>query len=83
MIPGDVTLTLDIRGPHDQPLDALLDTLLKEAQAIASRRQLRFSAEEFYRIAATACDSGLQQVLSEAGAGGAGAFVDAAERRRA
>lgn len=65
VIPGDVTLTLDIRGPHDQPLDALLDTLLKEAQAIASRRQLRFSAEEFYRIAATACDSGLQQVLSE------------------
>lgn len=66
VIPGDVTLTLDIRGPHDQPLDALLDTLLKEAQAIASRRQLRFSAEEFYRIAATACDSGLQQVLSAA-----------------
>ncbi|WP_433667751.1 allantoate amidohydrolase [Klebsiella michiganensis] len=66
VIPGDVTLTLDIRGPHDQPLDGLLDTLLNEAQAIASRRQLRFSAEEFYRIAATACDSGLQQVLSEA-----------------
>lgn len=66
VIPGDVTLTLDIRGPHDQPLDALLDTLLNEAQAIASRRQLRFSAEEFYRIAATACDSGLQQVLSAA-----------------
>jgi allantoate deiminase len=66
VIPGEVTLTLDIRGPQDQPLDALLDTLLNEAQAIASRRQLRFSAEEFYRIAATACDSGLQQVLSEA-----------------
>ena len=66
VIPGDVTLTLDIRGPHDQPLDALLDTLLKEAQAIASRRQLRFAAEEYYRIAATACDSHLQAVLSEA-----------------
>ena len=66
VIPGEVTLTLDIRGPNDQPLDALLDTLLMEAQAIASRRQLRFSAEEFYRIAATACESGLQQVLSEA-----------------
>ena len=66
VIPGEVTLTLDIRGPNDQPLDALLDTLLTEAQAIAARRQLRFSAEEFYRIAATACESGLQQVLSEA-----------------
>ena len=66
VIPGDVTLTLDIRGPHDQPLDALLETLLTGAQAIAAQRQLQFSAEEFYRIAATACDSGLQQVLSEA-----------------
>ena len=66
VIPGEVALTLDIRGPKDQPLDALLDTLLNEAQAIASCRQLRFSAEEFYRIAATACESGLQQVLSEA-----------------
>ncbi|MDU7424853.1 MAG: M20/M25/M40 family metallo-hydrolase, partial [Pseudomonas aeruginosa] len=66
VIPGEVTLTLDIRGPKDQPLDALLDTLLNEAQAIASCRQLRFSAEEFSRIAATACESGLQQVLNEA-----------------
>lgn len=66
VIPGDVTLTLDIRGPHDQPLEALLETLLTGAQAIAAQRQLQFSAEEFYRIAATACDSGLQQVLSEA-----------------
>lgn len=66
VIPGDVTLTLDIRGPHDQPLEALLETLLTGAQAIAAHRQLQFSAEEFYRIAATACDSGLQQVLSEA-----------------
>lgn len=72
VIPGEVALTLDIRGPKDQPLDALLDTLLTEAQAIAARRQLRFSAEEFYRIAATACDSGLQQVLSEAVQAGQG-----------
>ena len=66
VIPGEVTLTLDIRGPNDQPLDALLSRLLASAQEIAARRQLQFSAEEFYRIAATACDSKLQQVLSEA-----------------
>jgi allantoate deiminase len=36
VIPGDVTLTWIFGGRHDQPLDALLDTLLKEAQAIAS-----------------------------------------------
>lgn len=66
VIPGDVTLTLDIRGPNDQPLDALLTWLLERAQAIADRRHLQFSANEFYRIAATPCDSGLQRVLSEA-----------------
>ena len=66
VIPGEVTLTLDIRGPNDQPLDALLSRLLASAQEIAARRHLQFSAEEFYRIAATACDSKLQQVLSEA-----------------
>lgn len=66
VIPGEVQLTLDIRGPQDAPLTALLDELLGEAQAIAGRRQLRFAAEEYYRIAATACDSHLQAVLSEA-----------------
>lgn len=66
VIPGEVTLTLDIRGPNDRPLDALLTTLLTRGEEIAARRQLRFRAEEFYRIAATACDSGLQQVLSAA-----------------
>lgn len=66
VIPGEVMLTLDIRGPNDQPLDALLNRLLASAQEIAARRQQQFSAEEFYRIAATACDSELQRVLSEA-----------------
>ena len=46
-------------------LTALLEELLGQAQAIAGRRQLSFAAEE-YRIAATACDSHLQAVLSEA-----------------
>ncbi len=59
-------MTLDIRGPQDAPLTALLEELLGQAQAIAGRRQLSFAAEEYYRIAATACDSHLQAVLSEA-----------------
>ncbi|EOC4228969.1 ABC transporter permease subunit [Klebsiella pneumoniae] len=37
-----------------------------QALRIAGRRQLSFAAEEYYRIAATACDSHLQAVLSEA-----------------
>lgn len=66
VIPGEVTLTLDIRGPSDEPLEALLNALLGQAQAIAERRHLQFSAETFYRIAATACDAGLQQILRDA-----------------
>ena len=66
VIPGEVTLTLDIRGPQDAPLDALLDELLAQAQAIAARRGLSFSAEAFYRIAATPCDARLQHLLGNA-----------------
>ena len=66
VIPGEVQLSLDIRGPQDAPLDRLLAELLENAQAIASRRGLQFSAEEFYRIAATPCDIHLQNVLGEA-----------------
>ncbi len=66
VIPGEVALTLDIRGPQDGPLDALLTTLLDAAQAIAARRHLHFAAEAFYHIAATACDRQLQAVLTQA-----------------
>ncbi|MDT1908688.1 Zn-dependent hydrolase, partial [Acinetobacter baumannii] len=45
VIPGEVQLTLDIRGPQDAPLTALLEELLGQAQAIAGRRQLSFAAE--------------------------------------
>lgn len=66
VIPGEVTLSLDIRGPQDAPLDALLNALQAQAQAIATRRGLSFHAEEFYRIAATPCDVRLQALLGEA-----------------
>ncbi len=66
VIPGDVTLSLDIRGPQDAPLDELLNELLAMAQAIAERRHLQFSANEFYRIAATPCNSQLRALLADA-----------------
>ena len=66
VIPGKVTLTLDIRGPHDQPLAHLLESLLDGAREIAARRNVQFDYDEFYRIAATACDPTLQQVLTQA-----------------
>ncbi|MEC5319605.1 allantoate amidohydrolase [Brenneria populi subsp. brevivirga] len=63
VIPGEVKLTLDIRGPEDAALDALLRELLAAAQSIAVERGCRFTAQEYYRIAATRCDAGLQQRL--------------------
>ncbi len=75
-------MTLDIRGPQDAPLTALLDELLGEAQAIAGRRQLSFAAEEYYRIAARLRQSPAGGA-ERGGGGGAGGVADAAERRRA
>lgn len=66
VIPGEVALSLDIRGPQDAPLDALLGELLLQAQSIAARRGMHFAAEEFYRISATPCDTRLQRLLGEA-----------------
>ncbi|WP_380182144.1 allantoate amidohydrolase [Kalamiella sp. sgz302252] len=66
VIPGEVMLSLDIRGPEDRALAELLSELLTQAEAIALRRGLSFSAEEYYQIPATRCDEKLQKVLSEA-----------------
>ena len=64
VIPGEVNLTLDIRSPRDSDLEALLEKLLSEAHKIAAQRQATFSAETYYSIPATPCDSRLQQALS-------------------
>ena len=82
VIPGEVQLTLDIRGPQDAPLTALLEELLGQAQAIAGRRQLSFAAEVLshrrHRMRQSPAGG-----AERGGGGGAGAFPDAAERRRA
>lgn len=66
VIPGEVALSLDIRGPEDAPLAALLGELLAQAERIAARRGLAFHAEQYYDINATLCDAGLQQALMQA-----------------
>ena len=66
VIPGEVQLSLDVRGPQDEPLERLQSMLLTQAEAIARRRGLTFTSNEYYRIAATACDARLQQALSHA-----------------
>lgn len=66
VIPGEIKLSLDVRGPQDEQLDTLLTELLAQAQSIGARRGIRFDSEEFYRIAATICDQQLQQCWNEA-----------------
>lgn len=66
VIPGDVELSLDIRGPDDTQLAELLADLLAQGEAIARRRGVVFRAREYYAISATRCDNALQQALSEA-----------------
>ncbi|RRZ92130.1 allantoate amidohydrolase [Erwinia sp. 198] len=66
VIPGEVALSLDVRGPEDRALAELLSVLLTQAEAIALRRGLSFSAEEYYQIPATRCDEKLQAALSQA-----------------
>jgi allantoate deiminase len=66
VIPGEVALTLDVRGPDDEALEALQQALLAQAGDIAQRRGVQFSAEEYYRMAATRCDPELQQRLVQA-----------------
>lgn len=69
VIPGVVALSLDVRGPEDQPLAELLSDLLTQAEAIALRRGLTFHSDEYYRIPATRCDEGLQAALTRAVSG--------------
>ncbi|MHA0917184.1 allantoate amidohydrolase [Kosakonia cowanii] len=66
VIPGAVSLTLDIRSPQDEARDALLQRLLAQAEVIAARRGVGFSHEIFYTIAATPCDEALRAQLTDA-----------------
>lgn len=65
VIPGEVTLTLDVRGPDDDMLQDLLARLLDSAHAIAERRGLIFQSEQFYAINATRCNTALQACLRQ------------------
>lgn len=66
VIPGVVTLTLDIRSPNDALRETLLNALLDEAARIGQARGVAFSSDIFYTIAATPCDARLRNVLAGA-----------------
>ena len=65
VIPGEVSLSLDVRGPSDQAVDALLGRLLSEGQQIAAQRGVSFSATTYYSIPATVCDKPMQSALEQ------------------
>lgn len=65
VIPGEVTLSLDIRSPSDEMLESALASLLAQGQAIAARRGVQFSCEPFYAMSATPCDDAVRHVLSQ------------------
>lgn len=65
VIPGEVELTLDVRGPEDRALAELLDDLLGEGEAIARQRGLSFAASQYYGICSTRCDEAMQASLAQ------------------
>jgi N-carbamoyl-L-amino-acid hydrolase len=60
VIPGECVFTLDMRAPTDPQRDALVADIVKEAQAIAARRQVQFEYTEVMRASAAPSDSAWQ-----------------------
>jgi N-carbamoyl-L-amino-acid hydrolase len=60
VIPGECVFTLDMRGPTDPQRDALVSDIVKEAHAIANRRQVQFEYTEVMRASAAPSDPGWQ-----------------------
>ena len=61
VIPGECLFTLDMRAPFDHQRDALVSDILEQAQAIASRREVKFEFTEVMRASAAPSDPLLQQ----------------------
>jgi allantoate deiminase len=66
VIPGRVEFSLDLRAEFDDDRDEALRQVENAAEAIASRRGLRFSSHELYRADAVVCDLDLRRAV-EAG----------------
>ncbi len=60
VIPGECAFTLDMRAPTDAQRDALVSDIVKQAQSIAERRQVKFEYTEVMRAAAAPSDPAWQ-----------------------
>jgi allantoate deiminase len=69
VIPGRVTLTLDVRHADDGIREAARERLLRGAAAIATRRGVEATWSVVQETAAVACDSALTDALAAAAGG--------------
>jgi len=65
VIPGEVTLSLDVRHPRDPVRRAAVQSLLAAARTIARRRRLSVAWEKTQENGAVACSDRLSAFLSE------------------
>jgi allantoate deiminase len=66
IIPGSVSFTVDLRATSDKARLAAVATIEHEVRGLARTRKLDVSFEHFHAVAATPCDSGLQDTLAAA-----------------
>jgi len=66
IIPASVTFTIDLRDLDDRLRQAAIDTIRREARAVAEKRDLGVIFEVFHDAAAVACDGKLQQHFADA-----------------
>lgn len=66
VIPGQATLSLDVRHPDDNRREAACDRLREVAEAIGARRDVRVSWEALQATQAVPCDERLAGLLASA-----------------
>jgi allantoate deiminase len=64
VIPGHISLTLDVRDPNDSRRLAAVRSLQKKGQTIAKRRGLKIIWELVQQTAAVQCDRDLMQIFA-------------------
>jgi allantoate deiminase len=66
VIPGEVTLTLDVRHPKDSVHNRAVARLKQKALQIARKRDIMLTADLTHQTAAVACDQRLSELLAKA-----------------
>ena len=65
IVPGEVHMSLDLRGEFDDARDRVWDALARDLDASMGRRGLRWRAREIHRAPAVFCRPLLQDVVRE------------------